>query len=488
MIHHKIFDSVKNKSLLDYKSYINGKWLDSQNHIEVINPFNQKVIAKVTAHGEKETELAINSANQSFASWKKVLPQTKSNLLRKWYNLILENTEDIAYIMTVEQGKPLADARAEITYGASFVEWFAEEAKKIHGDVYPLNKANQRYLGIKEPLGVVAAITPWNFPMAMIIRKIAPALAAGCSIILKPAMETPLTAIALIKLAQQAGFPDGVINLILGGAEEIGACLTASNIVKKLSFTGSTEIGKLLYQDSANTLKKLSLELGGNAPLIIFGDANLELAAEGLVNGKARNTGQACTSINRVYINEKIYENFLPLLIEKIKRLKIGNGLENEVNQGPLINQKALEKIKFLIKDALSNGAKIIYQAENTLGGLFFPPTIIQVEKENLAIEKEEIFGPIIVLYKFHGDDKAIVKRCNDTNYGLAAYFYTESRKRIWEIAEELEYGMIGINETLTSNAYIPFGGIKYSGFGREGSIYGIEEYLTFKYYCFGDI
>ncbi|MEQ9115908.1 MAG: NAD-dependent succinate-semialdehyde dehydrogenase [Rickettsiales bacterium] len=487
MIENKSFDGIKNKSLLDFRSFINGEWKDSPDKTEVFNPFNQKLIATTSVHGSKDTKLAIEAAHSSLNEWKKILPQERSDLLRSWFDLINQNIDDIARIMTIEQGKPLADSITEIKYGASFVEWFAEESKRIHGEVYPTNKLSNKYIGINEPIGVVGAITPWNFPMAMITRKICPAIAAGCTIVLKPSEETPLTAIALVKLAEQAGFPKGVINLVLGDSKEIGLELTNNNKVRKLSFTGSTAVGKILYKQSADTLKKLSLELGGNAPFIVFDDANLKLAVAGLAAAKSRNTGQACTSVNRVYVSEKIFDKFVALLLPEFKKLKIGNGLDKNINQGPLINKKAADKVTKLVADAISNGSKIIHQDKNDLGGSFFPPTLIEVTKQNLDIEKEEIFGPVIALYKFNCSDEEIVERANNTNYGLASYFYSESKNRIWNISSKLEYGMVGVNESMISNAYIPFGGVKHSGFGREGSIHGIHEYLQIKYIALGD-
>ncbi len=488
MINSASFDLVTNKELLDNKSFINGKWVDSTETFEVYNPYNNEVLGKVVKHGEKETNLAINSANHAFKKWKESSPIERSNILMAWYHLIIKNIDDIAYIMTIEQGKPLEDAKNEIAYGANFIQWFAEEAKRIYGDVMPSKDNSGQYVAKKVPVGVTAAITPWNFPMAMITRKISPAIAAGCTIILKPSEDTPFTAIALIKLAEKAGFPTGVVNLVIGSPQEIGKTLTDSNIVKKLSFTGSTEVGKLLYRNCANSVKKLSLELGGNAPFVVFDDANLELASSCLVKSKSRNTGQACTSINRVYVDEKIYDEFLDLLLPKFKKLKIGNGLEAGINQGPLINKKAVEKVQSLINDATKNGAKILYQADNIEQGCFYPPTIIEIPKPNLLIEKEEIFGPVIALYKFDSNkEDELIHRCNNTNYGLASYIFTESRKRVWRVPSALEYGMVGINDVVLASEYTPFGGVKHSGFGREGSKYGIDEYLTIKYFSFGD-
>lgn len=481
---------IKNKALFSDLAYIGGNWCKADNNeeIEVINPATGEVIATVPAMGKNETRRAIELADTAYASWKKTLPKDRANILRKWYNLVLENKDDLVNIMVAENGKPIKDAIGEFNYAAGFIEWFAEEAKRIHGDIYPEDRPHHRYLGKKEPIGVVAAITPWNFPYAMITRKAAPAIAAGCAVVLKPSEETPLCALALAKLAEQAGLPAGVLNIITGNPKEIGEEFTTNEIVKKLSFTGSTKIGKLLYSQCSSTVKKLSLELGGNAPCIIFEDANIDLAVDGVIAAKSRNTGQSCTNINRVFVHKAIAENFTKKLVERYSKLKVGEGFEPTSDQGPLINKKSVKKIDHLITSAVKAGAKILYQSSCPKNGSYYPLTIITVPSCDLEIHNEEIFGPVIALYEFSSDDE-VLQKANSTKYGLAAYFYSNDRNRTWLFTEKLQFGMVGINESLLStNEFIPFGGIKESGFGTEGSKYGIEEFLKIKYYCIGDI
>ena len=487
MISDFILSKVTRKDLLYDKSLINGEWIESNETFPVLNPANGKQIASVSSINIKNVKKSIEIAKLAFTKWKTVLPKKRADLLRKWYDLIIENKEDLAIIITAEEGKPLIDAKAEIEYAASFVEWFAEEAKRIHGDVFPVNKPNVRYLGIKEPIGVVAAITPWNFPSAMITRKVAPALAAGCSIVLKPAEETPLSALALAYLAIEAGFPKGVLNVITGDPKMIGKELCDNKDIRKISFTGSTEVGKHLYRESAGTLKKLSLELGGNSPFIVFDDADIELAAEGLIRLKERNTGQSCTCANRVFVHENIYNTFVDLIKSKYGKLIVNDGFANNSQQGPLINQAAVDKVTRLVEEAVAKGGKILYQSKVPEGKCYYPTTIIELPNTDVDIFHEEIFGPVIALYKFSSDEELLIQ-ANDTDYGLAAYFYTNNKSRVWNIAEQLEYGMVGINESRISNEVIPFGGIKNSGFGREGSKYGIEEFMYLKYYSMGDI
>lgn len=477
---------VKNKSLLKNTSLINGNWQKQSNKdlLEVYNPANHNLIASIPGVSTAQILEAIASSKKAFNIWKKTSPHKRANILKNWFDLIQKNADDLATIMTIEQGKPIAESLAELKYGNAFVEWFAEEAKRIQGDIYPNNYSTNKLLGIKEPIGVTAAITPWNFPLAMITRKVSPAIAAGCTVILKPSEETPLTALALGELAMQAGFPKGVLNVLIGNAQEIGQMLCENNTVRKLSFTGSTQVGKLLYKQCAPSIKKLSLELGGNAPFIVFQDADTNRAAVDLSKAKSRNTGQSCTNVNRVLVHEDIYDDFVAKTVKEYSKLKISNGLDNK-DQGPLINTESVKKVERLIADAKKNGAKIIYQSKYPEEKCFYPLTIIEVPDYNLAIAQEEIFGPVIALYKFTDYDK-MMQFANSTNYGLAAYFYSKNQETIWQASADLEFGMIGVNDTTIANETTPFGGVKHSGFGYEGSKYGIEEYLHIKYYCLG--
>ncbi|OSY87387.1 succinate-semialdehyde dehydrogenase [Tenacibaculum holothuriorum] len=480
---------LKNKALFKEQAYINGKWISSkdQTTFTVENPFNNEVIANIANCGAEETEEAINIASEAFKLWKKETAGNRSKIIRKWYDLIVENADDLAYILTVEQGKPLKEAKGEILYGASFVEWFAEEAKRTYGDTIPAHMANARITTIKQPIGVVAAITPWNFPNAMITRKVAPALAAGCTVVIKPAANTPLSALALMELAQQAGFPPGVVNVITGrNSRAIGGVMTSSPIVRKLSFTGSTPIGKTLMKQSADTVKKLSLELGGNAPFIVFDDADIDAAVEGALLAKYRNAGQTCVCANRLFVQEGIYDAFIEKFSKAVAALPVGNGLNEDTVIGPLINQGAVEDVNNLVIDAVENGATI------ALGGVkgtanIYQPTVLANVNTSMKIHREEIFGPVAPVFKFSTEEE-VVELANNTEYGLAAYFYGKDYAKLWRVAEELEYGMVGINTAAISTTVAPFGGIKESGFGREGSKYGISEFMEIKYMCWGNV
>jgi succinate-semialdehyde dehydrogenase/glutarate-semialdehyde dehydrogenase len=472
---------LKRQDLFIERCFIDGEWISSQDKIEVKNPFNNEIIANVASIDAQQIEYSVKAASKAFSSWSMTEVKTRSKILEKWYDLIIENIDDLAQILTLEQGKPLEDAKKEIIYGANFVKWFSGESKKIQGFIPHLSSGNSKIFIEYEPLGVVAAITTWNFPSAMITRKIAPALAAGCSVILKPSELTPLSALALAKLAEEAGVPKGVLNVIVGDANEIGVKLCQSLHIKKLSFTGSTNIGKLLYSQCALTLKKLSLELGGNAPFIVFDDADIDSAVQGLLNSKIRSSGQACTAANRIFLHKSIKAKFLKRFIFEFSKLKTGNGFDPEVAIGPLINKASIEKIERLLTDAQSKGANILLGGKSVAGTLFFLPTIIDNCSSNMNIFKEEIFGPVVAIYDFDSEDQ-LIQMANDTEYGLAAYFYTENHSKVWHIAQKLDYGMVGINESLISNEFGAFGGRKHSGFGVEGSSLGIYEYFNTKY------
>ena len=472
--------------LLRTSVYLNGAWLSANNGktFAVLNPANGESIANVPACGELETERAIDAANTAWPNWRGLTAKQRSQILQRWFQLIIQNTELLARLITAECGKPLTEAQGEVVYGASFVEWFAEEAKRAYGETIPSPTSTSRIQVIKQPIGVCAAITPWNFPLAMITRKVAPALAAGCTVIVKPAEQTPLTALALAELAEQAGFPAGVFNVITGAPVAIGGVLTASPIVRKLSFTGSTDVGRLLMAQSAPTLKKLSLELGGNAPFIVFNDADLDAAVEGAMTAKYRNTGQTCVCANRFLIQDGIYDAFASKLAERVATLKVGNGLEAGVQQGPLIDEAALRKVEAHVADALSQGAKVLIGGKR-LGGNFYQPTVLTGLTPEMRIANEETFGPVAALFRFNTEAEA-VQLANDTEYGLAAYFYSRDVGRCFRVGEALEYGMVGINTGAISNEVSPFGGIKQSGLGREGSRHGMDEYLELKYLNFG--
>ena len=475
---------IKNQKLFQNKCYIDGNWIDSKNKktIEVNNPADFKVIGTVPKCGSEDTKFAIEAAHNALPNWKSKTAKERSQLLRKWFDLIILNQEDLAKIMTIEQGKPLNESRGEIIFGASFIEYYAEEGKRVYGETIPDPLPDRRIVVIKQPIGVVAAITPWNFPSAMITRKAGPALAVGCTIVVKPASQTPYSALALAVLAEEAGIPKGVINILTGSAKEIGLELSTNPIVKKLSFTGSTEVGKILLAQSSSTVKKVSMELGGHAPFIVFDDANIDEAVIGAMQSKFRNTGQTCVCANRMFIHENIYDEFIKKFTESVGKIKVGNGMEDGVSSGPLIDEYSLAKVKKHVADAIKNGAKIAIGGEmHALGGNFYQPTILSNVSTKAIITREETFGPVAPVYKF-STEKEVIKMANDTPYGLASYFYSRDIGRIWRVSEALEYGMIGVNTGLTSKAEIPFGGIKESGLGREGSRFGIDEYLEVKY------
>ncbi len=481
---------LKDAGLLCQQCYINGAWVnaDSKKTIEVTNPATGAVLGTVPNMGTAETRRAIAAADAAWPAWRAKTAKERANILRKWFDLMMANQEDLAILMTAEQGKPLVESRGEIAYAASFIEWFAEEAKRIYGDTIPGHQPDKRLIVIKQPIGVVAAITPWNFPAAMITRKCAPALAAGCPVVIKPATATPFSALALAELASRAGFPAGIINVITGSAREIGGEMTANPTVRKLSFTGSTEIGKLLMQACAATVKKVSLELGGNAPFIVFNDADLGAAVEGAIASKYRNTGQTCVCANRLLVQEGVYDAFAEKLAAAVAKLKVGDGLRGETHQGPLIDMNAVAKVEEHIADALAKGARVVAGGKrHALGGTFFEPTILADVTPDMMVAREETFGPVAPLFRFKTDEDA-VRMANDTEFGLAAYFYTRDIGRVWRVAEAVEYGIVGINTGIISTEVAPFGGVKESGIGREGSKYGIEDFLEIKYLCMGGI
>jgi succinate-semialdehyde dehydrogenase/glutarate-semialdehyde dehydrogenase len=476
------------QDLLFDRSYVNGKWTNEGNStFDVLNPVNKEKIATILDGGTVITKKAIKAANKAFKPWAKSTAKYRSAILEKLNELLIQNTDVLAEIMTLESGKPINESKGEVAYAASFIKWFAEEGKRVYGDVIPSHTEDRRIVVIKQPIGVIAAITPWNFPLAMITRKVGPALAAGCSVIVRPTYETPLSALALAHLAEKAGFPQGVFNVIVGkDSATMGKILCESDLVKKISFTGSTEIGRILMKQSASTLKKLSLELGGNAPFIVFDDADIDKAVEGAVVSKFRNAGQTCVCVNRMLVHEKVYDEFTLKLIKAVSKFKVGNGMDQDVNIGPMINTKAVEKTLSFVEDAKTKGGKILIGG-NAIDDCFFEPTIIGNATDDMIFSKEEIFGPVAAIYKFSTDQQAI-QMANDTIYGLASYFYSQNISRCWKVAEQLEYGMVGINEGLISTEVAPFGGVKASGQGREGSKYGIEDYVEIKYMCFGNI
>ena len=476
--------NILNKKLLKDKCYINGQWIsgNSLEMIEVNNPATLNIIGNVPKCGADETKFAIEAANNALPNWKIKTARERSLFLKKWFDLIIQNKEDLAKIMTIEQGKPINESRGEIGYGASFIELYAEEGKRVYGETIPDPLPDRRIVIIKQPIGVVAAITPWNFPSSMITRKAGPALAAGCTIVIKPASQTPYSALALGVLAEEAGIPKGVINIITGSAKEIGLELSTNPIVKKLSFTGSTQVGKILLAQSASTVKKVSMELGGHAPFIVFDDANIDDAVTGVMQSKFRNTGQTCVCANRIFAHENIYDEFIKKFIKEVSKIKVGNGMKEDVTSGPLIDEYSLAKVKEHVEDALDTGAKIAIGGEiHSLGGNFYRPTILSNVTSKAKITYEETFGPVAPVYKFASENE-VIKMANDTPYGLASYFYSRDIGRVWRVAEALEYGMVGVNTGLTSKAEIPFGGIKESGLGREGSRFGLDEYLEIKY------
>lgn len=479
---------LNDSTLFRQQAFIQGKWCDAESKktIEVANPANAQLLGTVPKMGANETRAAIEAANQALPAWRALTAKERATLLRRWFDLMMANQDDLAKLMTLEQGKPLAEAKGEIAYAASFIEWFAEEGKRIYGDTIPGHQADKRLIVIKQPIGVTAAITPWNFPAAMITRKAGPALAAGCTMVLKPASQTPFSALALAELAQRAGFPDGVFNVVTGSASEVGNELTGNPLVRKLSFTGSTEIGRQLMQQCAKDIKKVSLELGGNAPFIVFDDADLDKAVDGALASKFRNAGQTCVCANRLYVQDGVYDAFAKKLQAAVEKLTLGDGLAQGVTTGPLIDEKAVAKVKEHIEDALSKGARIITGGQpHELGGNFFQPTILVDVPASAKVAKEETFGPLAPLFRFK-DEADVVAQANDTEFGLAAYFYARDLSRVFRVGEALEYGIVGINTGIISNEVAPFGGIKASGLGREGSKYGIEDYLEIKYMCIG--
>jgi succinate-semialdehyde dehydrogenase/glutarate-semialdehyde dehydrogenase len=478
---------IQNEALLRSTVFLGGKWIaaDSGTTLAVRDPATGAVLAEVPNCGAAETQRAIAAADAALSAWRALTAKQRSQLLQRWFALINENADDLARLITAEGGKPLAEAKGEVAYGASFVEWFAEEGKRAYGETIPATLADKRLVVIKQPIGVCAAITPWNFPLAMITRKVAPALAAGCTVVTKPAEQTPLTALALAALAEEAGFPAGVFNVLTGDPVAIGGELTASPIVRKLSFTGSTEVGRLLMAQSAPTIKKLSLELGGNAPFIVFDDADVDAAVNGALIAKYRNTGQTCVCANRILVQAGVYEEFARKLAARVTELKVGAGIEDGVMQGPLIDDGALAKVESHVADALAKGARVLCGgARHERGGNFYQPTVLADVTPAMRVAREETFGPVAPLFRFTSEADAVAM-ANDTEFGLAAYFYSRDVARCWRVGEALEYGMVGVNTGLISNEVAPFGGIKQSGLGREGSKYGIEDYLEIKYLCF---
>jgi succinate-semialdehyde dehydrogenase / glutarate-semialdehyde dehydrogenase len=482
--------ALKDPKLFRQACYIDGSWVDrgAQGAIEVDNPATGETIGAVPKLGRAETRAAIDAAAAAFPAWRRKPAKERAAVMRRWFDLMMANQEDLALLMTTEQGKPLGESRGEVGYAASFLEWFGEEAKRVYGDTIPAPQADKRIIVVKEPIGVVACITPWNFPLAMITRKAGPAIAAGCTVVLKPASQTPFSALALAELADRAGVPKGVFNVITGPATEIGAELTSNPTVRKVSFTGSTEIGKLLMAQAASTVKKLSLELGGNAPFIVFDDADLDAAVEGAIASKYRNTGQTCVCANRLLVQDAVYDAFAEKLSTAVKKLTPAPGTDAKATQGPLIDDRAVEKVESHIADAIAKGAKVLLGGKrHALGGRFFEPTILTEVTPQMAVAREETFGPVAPLFRF-GTEADAITLANDTEFGLAAYFYGRDVGRIWRVAEALEYGIVGINTGLISTEVAPFGGVKESGLGREGSKYGLEEFLEIKYLCMGGI
>ena len=477
---------LKDTKLFRQQCYIDGAWADADSGktVSVSNPANGEILGSIPNMGAEETRRAIGAANAAFPGWRAKTAKERSTILRKWFELMMLHQEDLAKLMTAEQGKPLSESRGEIAYAASFIEWFAEEGKRIYGDTIPQHQADKRIVVLKEPIGVCAAITPWNFPAAMITRKAGPALAAGCTMVVKPATATPYSALAMAELAERAGVPKGVLSVVTGSASAIGGEMTSNPIVRKLTFTGSTEIGKKLMEQCAATVKKTSMELGGNAPFIVFDDADLDAAVEGAIISKFRNNGQTCVCANRILVQDKVYDAFAEKLAAKVKTLKVGNGMDEGVTTGPLIDAKVQEHIS----DAVAKGARVLAGGKpHALGGLFFEPTVLSGVNTGMKVTREETFGPVAPLFRFNTEAEAI-QMANDTEFGLASYFYGRDIGRIWRVAEALEYGIVGINTGLISTEVAPFGGVKESGIGREGSKYGIEDFLVIKYMCIGGI
>jgi succinate-semialdehyde dehydrogenase/glutarate-semialdehyde dehydrogenase len=477
---------LKDRTLFRQQCYVDGAWRDAEGGktLAVTNPATGEVLGTVPNMGAAETRQAIEAANAAWPAWRAKTAKERSAILRKWAELMMANQEDLAVIMTAEQGKPLTESRGEIAYAASFIEWFAEEARRVYGDTIPGHLPDKRIVVIKQPVGVCAAITPWNFPAAMITRKVGPALAAGCTMVSKPASATPFSALALAELAERAGVPKGVFSVVTGSAKAVGGEMTSNPLVRKLTFTGSTEIGKVLLEQCARTVKKTSMELGGNAPFIVFDDADLDAAADGAIASKYRNAGQTCVCANRILVQDKVYDAFAAKLAERVAKFKIGNGLEPGVTIGPLIDEAAVKKVEEHVSDAVAKGAKVVTGGRrHALGGLFFEPTILANVNPSMKVTKEETFGPVAPLFRFKDEAEAI-RMANDTEFGLAAYFYARDLARVWRVAEGIESGIVGINTGLISTAEAPFGGVKESGLGREGSKYGIEDYLEVKYLC----
>ena len=480
---------LKDPSLFKEQAFINGKWIDSKETFAVNNPATDELIASVSNLGSKDAELAIKTAEQALPAWRNKIGKERAHIMRKWFDLIIENTKDLATLMTLEQGKPLAEASGEVVYGASFVEWFAEEAKRVAGSIPTTTWGDKRMMVLKQPIGVCVAITPWNFPIAMITRKIAPALAAGCTIVIKPAELTPLSALALAELAVRAGIPDGVINIITADANQsiaIGKTLCTSPTVRHLSFTGSTEVGRILMEQCAPTVKKIALELGGHAPFIVFEDADIDAAVIGAISSKFRNSGQTCVCANRFYVHKKVQDQFVEKFAKAIAAIKVGNGMEPGITQGPLIEAAALEKVEKHVADAISKGAKLVIGGKRSIASKnFYEPTILSNVNNQMLITYEETFGPVAPIIPFETDEE-VITLANNSQFGLASYFYSRDIGRIWKVAEALEYGMVGVNTGIISNEVAPFGGVKQSGLGREGSVYGMDEYLEMKYVCVG--
>ena len=482
--------NLKDASLLRRECHIDGQWVgaDDGAEIDVLNPATGERLGTVPRLGAAETRTAIAAADRALPAWRAKTAKQRAAVLRRWFELMVENQDDLAVLMTAEQGKPLAEARGEVLYAASFLEWFGEEAKRIYGDVIPAHRGDSRIVVIKQPIGVVAAITPWNFPSAMITRKVGPAVAAGCTVVCKPASATPLSALALAELAARAGMPRGVFNVVTGSARAIGAEMTSNPIVRKLTFTGSTDIGKLLMQQCAGTVKKVSLELGGNAPFIVFDDADLDAAVVGAMASKYRNTGQTCVCANRFLIQDQVYDAFAARLATAVARLRVGDGLGGETDQGPLIDMAAVEKVEEHIADAVGRGARVAAGGgRHALGGTFFEPTILTEVTPEMQVAREETFGPVAPLFRFSSEDQALAM-ANDTEFGLAAYFYARDMGRVWRVSEALEYGIVGVNTGIISTEVAPFGGVKESGIGREGSKYGIDDFVEIKYMCLSGI
>ncbi|WP_423731775.1 NAD-dependent succinate-semialdehyde dehydrogenase [Hafnia paralvei] len=483
-----LHEKLKKNEFFKTGYFVAGQWQDASDTYEVTNPATGEVVAKVANAGQKETQAAIRAASEALPAWRKTTAKQRSEILQNWYQLIVENKPFLAELMVAEQGKPLKEAMGEVDYAASFIQWFAEEAKRANGEIIPPVKPGSRIWATREPIGVVAAITPWNFPLAMLTRKLGPALAAGCTGLIKPANETPLCAFALLALAQKAGVPDGVLNAVSGDTLAISDAIMASKDVRKISFTGSTGVGKTLVRNAAETMKKVSMELGGNAPFIVFEDADLEAAIKGVMANKFRNAGQVCVCINRIYLHDSIYDTFVSRLADEIRKLKVGNGMDEGVSVGPLVSEKGVDKVEQHVKDALENGGKVVVGGQrHALGGNFFQPTLIAEANEDMLMASEETFGPVAACYRFKTEEE-VIKRANDTPFGLAAYFYTQNLSRVFRVSELLESGMIGINECSVSTEVAPFGGVKESGLGREGSTLGLEEFMEVKTLHLGNL